>query len=69
MLFEKHSAHLSYLVLLSQACPAVMDQVHLNGEGRVSEAGDGLFSTPPTWLDDMFLGPVQGLNAVVWKTG
>lgn len=38
-------------------------------KGGVSEAGDGLFSSSPTWLDDMFLGPVQWLDALVWKTG
>lgn len=36
-------------------------------KGGVSEAVDGLFSTPHSWLDDKFLCPVQGLDAIVLK--
>lgn len=38
-------------------------------KGGASEAVDGLFSTTPSWLDDKFLCPVQGFDAIVWKTG
>lgn len=38
-------------------------------KGGVSEAVDGLFFTPPSWLDDTFLCHVQGLDAIVLKTG